>query len=109
EPFGLHVAAAEADMAVLETEHRRHAVAVEDDVALEARELAVGTGAVIGPFELRRDLAFDFAFETVGLEAHRHAGLVAEARVGMKNLGHRSLALLFIGLNRAGHGLARPH
>src|SRR5690606_8911220 len=108
-PLGLDIAAAEADVAVLEAEHAGEPVAVEDDVALEARKLPVGAGAVVGALELLRDLALDFAFEHVGLEAHRHAGLVAEAGVRMKNLGHRSLALLFTGLSRAGHGLARPH
>ena len=79
-------------MAVLEAEHRGEPVAVEDDVLLEARVLPVAARAVVGACELRRDLALDLAFEHVGLEAHRHALLVAEAVVGEKNLGHRVLS-----------------
>ena len=67
--LGLHIAAAEVDMAALEAEHRDMPSPLMMMSSFSVGYWAVGAGAIEAAFELARDFADDFAVAHIGLEA----------------------------------------
>ena len=94
QPLGQHVAALIIDMAVLDPEHRDHAVAGNVGVLLiGGRILMIGRRAVPAAVDLLRDLALDDEVVNVRLDARRriHAGEIHGLR---KRPGHHPLPAL---------------
>src|SRR5690349_21205226 len=76
EPLGFDVATAVIHAAILETEHRHHAIAIDGCVAFQGRVGAIGADPEIGSSQLLGQMAVDLAITYVGLESKRSDGSV---------------------------------
>src|ERR1700691_5203103 len=108
-PFvGLRVALAKVDLAAAKVEQADHAVAVEKLVALEKRrELRVRVHTMIGPVQLRGQLAVDLEIVNVALEADGPQGIAEAGGVRIVCHGISSSARCKRRLYRAGAAFRR--
>jgi hypothetical protein len=86
--LGPHITAAKIDVAVLESEHADHAVAVDHDVLSEAGwKLWFRRDAVEGALQMRRDLTCHFELEYVRFDPARAVEAAVNGKIG-KKCGH---------------------